>query len=246
MSDRLHGKRILVTGAANGIGRAAVERFCAQGAHVIATDRDPEALKQVASVTSCSSHVLDVRDAAAILDLAQSVGDVDGLLLAAGYVAVGNILDCTEEEWASSFDINVTGMFRLIRALLPRMVTRHTGSIVTVASVAGSITAVAERSVYSATKAAVIGLTKSVAKDFIGQGIRANAICPGTIETPSMMERMRATTNYEDTRRQFMARQPMGRFGHATEIADLAVYLMSEESAFTTGQVHVIDGGWTM
>jgi 2-keto-3-deoxy-L-fuconate dehydrogenase len=246
MADRLLDKRIVVTGAAQGIGRAAVERCCEEGARVIAVDRQQAGLQTLAAATGCDVVVLDVADRVATERFASALSAVDGLLCGAGVVAVGNILESTEEEWATSFDVNVTSIYRLVRGILPGMVARRRGSIVTVASVAGCITAVADRSVYSATKAAVVGLTKSVAKDFIGCGIRANAICPGTIESPSLIERMRATADYDATRAQFIARQPMGRFGCAREVADLAVYLLADESAFTTGQVHVIDGGWTM
>jgi len=246
MARRLLEKRIVVTGAAQGIGRAAVERFCEEGAWVIAVDRQGSALQNLAAATGCDAYVLDVSDRPGTERFLGSLGAVDGLLCAAGVVAVGTVLESTEQDWDTSFEVNVTSIYRMIRGILPGMLARQRGSIVTIASVAGCITAVADRSVYSATKAAVVGLTKSVAKDFIGYGIRANAICPGTIESPSLVERMRASADYETTRAQFTARQPMGRFGLAREVADLAVYLVSDESNFTTGQTHVIDGGWTM
>jgi 2-keto-3-deoxy-L-fuconate dehydrogenase len=246
MNGRLQQQRLLVTGAAQGIGRATVERCVEEGAHVIAVDRQAEGLASLTAATGCVSHVLDVTDRAAVEGFAASLAALDAIILAAGYVAVGTILDCEEDAWTRSFDINVTGMYRMIRGVLPAMVRRRRGSIVTVASVAGCITAVADRCVYSATKAAVVGLTKSVAKDFVAHGIRCNAICPGTVESPSLRERMAASGDADAVRQQFVARQPMGRFGTAREIADLAVYLACDESAFITGQTHVIDGGWTM
>ncbi len=242
MGQRLAGKTALITAAGQGIGRAIAEVFVQQGAAVIATDINEVAL---AELDGCRTHRLDVRSLAEITAVSKEVGAVDVLVNCAGIVANGNILDSTEEDWTTSFDINVTSMFRLIRATLPGMIERGGGSIVNISSVAGSIKGVPNRCIYGTTKAAIIGLTKSVAADFISRGIRCNAICPGTVATPSLEARLRATGDYAAARAAFIQRQPMGRFGEAGEVAALAVYLASDESAFTTGQCHIIDGGWT-
>ncbi len=236
---RLAGKTALITGAGAGIGRAAAELFAAEGATVWATDRDAIA------VDGCRTARLDVLDPAAIGAVFAEAGPLDILFNCAGMVAGGTILDCSEADWSRSFDLNVTAMFRTIRAALPAMIAKGGGSIVNMASVASSITGVPNRFAYGASKAAVIGLTKHVAVDFVGKGIRCNAICPGTVDTPSLNDRLRATGAYEKARADFEARQPMGRLGKAEEIAALALYLASDESSFTTGQIHVIDGGWT-
>ncbi|MBO9623845.1 MAG: SDR family oxidoreductase [Sphingomonas sp.] len=243
MSGRLAGKTALITGAAQGIGRASAELFLAEGAIVWATDRNLDAL---AGLEGCTLRALDVLDPAAIEAVIAEAGPLDALFNCAGVVAGGTILDCSEEDWNFSFDLNVTALFRTIRAALPAMLASGGGSIVNMASVASSITGVPNRFAYGASKAAVIGLTKAVAADYVAQGIRCNAICPGTIDTPSLQQRLHATGNYEQARHDFEARQPMGRLGKAEEIAALALYLASEESAFTTGQIHVIDGGWTI
>lgn len=240
--QRLAGKTALITAAGQGIGRAIAQMFAKQGAFVIATDIDEAALSEL---SGCHARRLDVRSPAEIAAIGKVVGAVDVLVNCAGIVANGSILDSTEDDWATSFDINVTSMFRLIRATLPGMIERGGGSIVNISSVAGSIKGVPNRCIYGATKAAVIGLTKSVAADFISRGIRCNAICPGTVATPSLDARLRATGDYEAAKAAFIQRQPMGRFGEAGEVAALAVYLASDESAFTTGQCHIIDGGWT-
>jgi 2-keto-3-deoxy-L-fuconate dehydrogenase len=242
MAGRLAGKRAVVTAAAQGIGRAAAELFAREGAEVIATDIDEAKLREVAG----SSHRrLDVTNAEAIVAFADEVGAVDVLFNCAGYVHHGTILDCTEEQWDFAFDLNVRAMYRLTRALLPGMLGRGGGSIVNMSSVASSVKGVPNRFVYGASKSAVIGLTKSVAIDFVAKGIRCNAICPGTVETPSLEDRMRAQGDYATARQAFIARQPMGRLGTAAEIAALALYLASDESGYTTGGVHVIDGGMT-
>jgi 2-keto-3-deoxy-L-fuconate dehydrogenase len=173
-------------------------------------------------------------------------GRIDILFNCAGFVASGSILDCSEEEWARSLDLNVTSMFRLTRAVLPQMIARRNGSIINMSSVASSIKGVTNRCAYSMTKAAVIGLTKSIAADFVTKGIRCNAICPGTVDTPSLHQRLQATGDYEASLRAFVARQPMARLGSASEIAAMALYLASDESVFTTGQCHVVDGGWSL
>lgn len=242
MAGRLEGKIALITGAAQGIGRAAAELFAAEGATVWATDIDAE---QLATLTGVRARVLDVTDPAAIGEAAREIGRVDVLFNCAGYVHSGTILDCGEADWARSFDLNVTAMYRMIRAFLPAMIGGGAGSIVNVASVASSIKGVPNRLAYGASKAAVIGLTRAVAADHVAQGIRCNAICPGTIETPSLRERLAATGDYDAALAAFTSRQPMGRLGRAEEIAELALYLASDASSFTTGAEHVIDGGWT-
>lgn len=242
MAGRLAGKRAVVTAAAQGIGRSSAELFAREGAEVIATDIDTEKL---ALVAGCAHERLDVMDPDAIQAFASRVGQVDVLFNCAGYVHHGTILDCTEEQWDFAFDLNVRAMYRLTRALLPGMLTRGAASIVNMSSVASSVKGVPNRFVYGASKAAVIGLTKAIAMDFVAKGIRCNAICPGTVETPSLDERIRAQGDYAAARQAFIARQPMGRIGTADEIAALALYLASDESSYTTGGVHVIDGGMT-
>ena len=242
MTGRLKDKIALVTGAGQGIGRAAVELFAAEGATVWATDVNAE---QLATIAGVRARVLDVTDPAAIADAAREVGRLDVLFNCAGYVHSGTILDCGEADWARSFDLNVTAMYRMIRAFLPAMIAGGGGSIVNMASVASSIKGVPNRLAYGASKAAVIGLTRAVAADHVAQGVRCNAICPGTIETPSLKQRLAATGDYEAALAAFTSRQPMGRLGRAEEIAELALYLASDASSFTTGAEHVIDGGWT-
>ncbi len=244
MTSRLAGMRAIVTAGAQGIGRASVERFTAEGARVVALDIDAQALAELQESCGCETRVLDLTNAGAIAAFARDAGNVDVLFLCAGYVASGNILECQELDWCRSFDLNVTAMYRMIRALLPRMLERGRGSIITMSSVASSLRGVPNRFAYGTTKGAVIGLTKAIATDFVAKGIRCNAICPGTVETPSLVERMHATGNYENARAAWIARQPMGRLGKAAEIAELALYLASDESAFTTGQCHIVDGGW--
>jgi len=243
MTGRLAGKTAFITAAGQGIGRASAELFRDQGARVIATDRD-EAL--LADLAGCTSRRLDVTDKAAIDALATELGAVDVLLNCAGYVHNGTILECDEAAWAASNDLNVTSMFRICKAFLPAMLANGGGSIVNVASVAGSVKGVVNRFAYGTTKAAVIGLTKAIAADFVTKGIRCNAVCPGTVATPSLDQRLHAQGDYEKAKAAFIARQPMGRLGTADEIAHLALYLASDESAYTTGQAHVIDGGMVM
>ena len=244
---RLTGKRALVTAAGAGIGRAAAEAFAAEGAEVLATDIDEATLAGLAGMKTAR---LDVRDAAAVAALVAGKGPFDVLMNAAGYVGHGTILDCDEEDWAFSVDLNLTAMYRLTRAVLPGMLATGGGSIVNVASAVGSIQAAPNRFVYGATKAGVIGLTKSVAADFVAQGVRCNAICPGTVDTPSLAVRMETLGKtlpggVDEARRLFLARQPSGRLGTAAEVAALAVYLAGDEAAFTTGAAIVIDGGWS-
>jgi 2-keto-3-deoxy-L-fuconate dehydrogenase len=240
-SERLGGKTALVTAAGSGIGRASALAFSAAGARVFAVDIDGAALKTLAG---CDVHVLDVRDPQAIGAFAASVGRVDVLFNCAGSVPGGTILDVTPAQWDAAFDLNVTSMYHMIRAFLPGMIAARRGSIINMSSVASSITGVPDRCAYGTTKAAVIGLTKSVAADFVAQGIRCNAICPGTVDTPSLQSRLHAHGDYAKTRAEFEARQPMGRLGKPEEIAALALHLASDESGFTTGQIHIIDGGW--
>jgi 2-keto-3-deoxy-L-fuconate dehydrogenase len=241
MSKRLDGKVALVTAAARGIGRATAERFAAEGARVIATDRDLDALD---GIVGCETCALDVTDGAAVTALAAEIGRIDVLANVAGIVHAGTILDCSEAEWDQAIAINMTAMYRTVRAFLPAMLAGGGGAIVNVSSIASSVKGIPNRFAYGATKAGVIGLTKAVAADFVGQGIRCNAICPGTIDTPSLQQRLHDTGDYAAAQAAFIARQPMGRLGRAEEIAALALYLASDEAAFTTGAVHVIDGGW--
>ena len=247
MSGRLSGKHALVTAAGAGIGRATALAFAEAGATVLATDiHEGNLASLAASHPSIRTHVLDVTDDSAIRALAASTERVDVLFNCAGYVHAGTILDTDDASWRRSFAINVDSMFHLCRAVLPGMLSRGAGSIVNMSSVASSIKGVPNRFAYGATKAAVIGLTRSIAADYVSAGIRCNAICPGTVKTPSLGERVRALGGDEQAAWQsFTARQPMGRLGTPEEIAALAVYLASDESSFTTGTVHVVDGGWS-
>lgn len=244
MPDRLKGKRAFVTAAAVGIGRACAVAFAREGATVIATDIDEKNLALLSKDGVSDVARLDVRDTAAVEAMAKHVGKVDILLNAAGFVHHGTVLDCSDTDWDFSFDLNVKSMHRTLRAFLPGMLDAGQGSIINIASAAGVFKAAPNRYVYGATKAAVAGLTRAVAADYITKGIRCNCICPGTIETPSMLGRAAALG--EGGREMFVSRQPMGRLGTADEIASLAVYLASDESAFTTGVAHIIDGGWTL
>jgi 2-keto-3-deoxy-L-fuconate dehydrogenase len=241
---RLSGKVCVVTAAGQGIGRASALAMHREGGRVIATDINSKTLAELAA-QGLETRLLNVRDAAAVAGFAASLPETDVLFNCAGFVANGTILDCTEEDWAFSLDLNVTAMFRMCKAFLPGMIARGGGSIVNMASAVGSIIAAPNRFVYGVTKAGVIGLTKAVAADMVTKGIRCNAICPGTVESPSLDERLRATGDYEAARKAFVARQPMGRMATADEIANLVVYLASDESSFTTGHAHVIDGGWS-
>ncbi|HEX5207934.1 MAG TPA: SDR family oxidoreductase [Steroidobacteraceae bacterium] len=245
-SPALQGKTALITAAAQGIGRASALALAAAGARVIATDIDEEklaALREQPGIEICG---LNVRDASSVAAAVALAGIVDVLFNCAGFVHHGTVLECTEEELDLAYDLNLKGMVRTIRAVLPGMLAKGAGSIINMSSVASSIKGVPVRCVYGLTKAAVIGLTKSVAADFVSRGIRCNAICPGTVETPSLEGRLKAQgstqEDYEKTRAAFVARQPIGRIGRPEEIADLVVYLAS--ASYTTGQVHIVDGGW--
>jgi 2-keto-3-deoxy-L-fuconate dehydrogenase len=238
---RLAGKTALVTAAAQGIGRATAELFRREGARVIAADID---LDKLSTLDGCETRRLDARDALAITSLSKELGAVDVLFNCVGYVHAGNILECDEAAWRDSIDLNMTPMYRVIRAFLPAMLAAGGASIINVASVA-AVRGVPGRFAYMATKAAIVGITKSTALDFVARGIRCNAICPGTVDTPSLHERMAATGDYQTARSAFIARQPMGRLGTPEEVAALALYLASDESRFMTGQLHLLDGGWT-
>ena len=249
MTARLQGKIALLTAAGQGIGRATAEAFVREGATVIATDINQAQLDALKEATGCAIRRLDVTDGAAITALVDDIGPVDILFNCAGFVDGGTILECDEVGFDFSFDLNVRAMYRLIRALLPPMLAAGKGSIINVASAASSIKGVPNRFVYTATKAAVIGMTKSIAADFITRGIRCNAICPGTVESPSLRQRIAAQAEASgqtlaQVEAAFIGRQPMGRLGTTAEIASLAVYLASDESAFTTGTAQLIDGGW--
>jgi len=243
---RLKGKKCVVTAAGQGIGAATARAFAKEGATVWATDVDEGKLKALAGVPGVKTHRLDVLDKAAIDALAGQTGAIDVLFNCAGFVHHGSILEATDEQWQFAFDLNVRSMFWTIQAFLPGMVGKGSGSIVNMSSAASSVKGAALRFVYGTTKAAVIGLTKSVAVDYVGKGIRCNAICPGTVQTPSLDERIGALGGGPDARQFFLQRQPTGRFGSAEEIAALAVYLASDEAGFTTGTVNVVDGGWSV
>ncbi|KQT47376.1 NAD(P)-dependent oxidoreductase [Aureimonas sp. Leaf454] len=242
MTD-LSGQTILVTAAGQGIGRASAEAIAAAGGQVVATDINEAALAELSGLANIRTARLDVLDRAAVEALVAEIGTVDGLFNCAGVVHGGSILETSDADLDFAFDLNVKAMVRTIQAVLPGMLERGQGAIVNMASVASSVKAVPNRFAYSATKAAVIGLTKSVSADFVGRGIRCNAICPGTVESPSLQQRLSAGGDYEGARAAFIARQPIGRIGQPAEIADLVVYLLG--ATYTTGHIHIVDGGWT-
>lgn len=247
MAGQLEGRIAVVTAAAQGIGKASAERLAREGARVIATDINIDALKALAG---CEARLLDVTNDEAVRQFATEIGDIDILFNCAGFVHSGTILECDAKDWAFSFDLNVTSMYRTIRAFLPGMLSKGGGSIINMASAASSVKGVPNRFAYGASKAAVIGLSKSVAADYVKQGVRCNAICPGTIESPSLHQRMEAQAkasgqSITEVQNAFVARQPVGRVGRADEIAALVAYLASDDAAFTTGTIHIIDGGWS-
>lgn len=244
MSGRLKGKRAFVTAASAGIGRACAIAFAREGAHVYASDINESAFDDLKKAGVAETFKLDVLSTEAVNEAAKRIGTIDILLNAAGFVHHGTVLECSDKDWDFSFDLNVKSMHRTIKAFLPAMLAAGGGSIVNIASAAGVLKAAPNRYVYGATKAAVAALTRAVAADFITKGVRCNCICPGTIETPSMLGR--ASAQGPDGMKNFVARQPLGRLGTAEEIAMLAVYLASDESSFTTGGAHVADGGWTL
>jgi 2-dehydro-3-deoxy-L-fuconate 4-dehydrogenase len=243
---RLAGKKTLITAAGQGIGRTTAELWAAEGAQVIASDINDDALAELDAIDGITALKLDVTDADAVQAAVADMGTLDTLFNCAGFVANGTILDCAEKDWDFSFDLNVKAMYRLIKLTLPAMLDNGGGSIINMSSVASSIKGVPNRFAYCASKAAVIGMTKSIAADYVTRGVRCNAICPGTVDSPSMHGRLRATGDYEKALSDFIARQPMGRIGTPEEIAALALYLASDDSAFTTGQTHAIDGGWSI
>ena len=245
MTGRLDGKKIIVTAAAQGIGRACVEAFQTEGATVIATDINETELAGLKHLPNIETRMLNVLNRDEISKIAEELGTVNVLFNCAGFVHHGSILNCDETEWDFSFELNVKAQYRMIRAFLPGMLSNGGGSIINMASVCSSVKGIVQRAVYGASKAAVIGLTKSVSADYLSDGIRCNCICPGTVQSPSLDERINAFDDPVQARKDFIARQPLGRLGSATEIAAIAVYLASEESAYTTGQPFIMDGGIT-
>jgi 2-keto-3-deoxy-L-fuconate dehydrogenase len=244
MSQDLTGKTVLITAAGQGIGRASAIAFQQAGAAVHATDINTDALAQLTAETGIATHKLNVLDEATVNALVSEIGQIDVLFNCAGFVHAGSILEMKDADLEFALDLNVKAMIRTIRAVLPGMLERRDGSIINMASVASSIKGVPNRFAYGVTKAAVIGLTKSVAADYVAQGVRCNAICPGTVESPSLQDRMKAQGDYETARAAFISRQPMGRLGSPEEIAELAVYLAG--ATYTSGQAYAIDGGWTI
>jgi 2-keto-3-deoxy-L-fuconate dehydrogenase len=246
MTGRLSGKTALITAAGQGIGRASAEAFAAEGAHVIATDINDATLAELGEISGITARKLNVLDADAIAPAAAEIGAVDVLFNCAGFVHHGTVLECDEDAFEFSMGLNVKAMYRMIRAFLPAMLAAGGGSIINMASVSSNLKGIPNRFVYGTSKAAVIGLTKSVAADYIRQGIRCNAICPGTVQSPSLDDRINAFDDPVQARKDFIARQPLGRLGTADEIAAMALYLAGDESAYTTGQAMIVDGGITL
>jgi 2-keto-3-deoxy-L-fuconate dehydrogenase len=246
VGDRLKGKRAFITAAGQGMGRAAAIAFAAEGATVWATDVNAEALRSLEGTQGVTTRVLDVTDSAAVTRVAKEAGDVDVLFNCAGIVHHGTIMECSEEDWDRSFDLNIKSMYRVTRAFLPGMLKREKGSIINMASVASSLRGLPNRLAYGTTKAAVIGFTKAIAADYVKQGIRCNAVCPGTVDTPSLQGRINAFADPAQARKDFIARQPMGRLATADDITPLLLYLASDESSFATGVAFSVDGGMTI
>jgi len=245
ISTRLSGKTAFVTAAGQGIGLQVATMFAENGAQVVATDINEELLQRI-DHPNITVMQLDVTDRDAVNKSIAAAGSLDVLFNCAGYVHAGTVLECSEEDWDFSENLNVRSMFYTITAVLPGMIDAGGGSIINMSSVVSSMKGVPNRFIYHVTKAAVLGLTKSIATDFIDKGIRCNAICPGTVDSPSLHDRLRATGDYDKAMGDFISRQPLGRFGYTQEIGHLALYLASDESAFTTGHAHAIDGGWAM
>ena len=246
MTNRLAGKRILVSAAGQGIGRASALSMAAEGASVLATDINEAALKELAGTPGIETRRLDVTDDQAVADIVASMDRIDVLFNCAGFVHQGSIFETSDKDWDFSFRINVRAMWKMMAAALPRMVDHGGGSIINVSSVCSSIKGLPNRFVYGTTKAAVIGMTKSVAADFVTKGIRCNAVCPGTVDTPSLGDRMKQLGDVDEARKMFLARQPTGRLATAEEIAPIVIYLASDESRFATGQAFSVDGGITI
>jgi len=241
--ERLSGKSILVTGAGQGIGHASVLAMAREGARVVATDKDPALVEKLSELRGVTGRVMDVTDNRRVQEVAREFPTVDAIFNCAGYVSEGTILDCSEEEWGKTQDINATGIYRVVKAFLPGMLARRSGSIVNMSSMASTVKGIPNRFAYSASKAAILGITKAVAIDFIREGIRCNAVCPGIVDSPSLRERLSRMDDPEKALDAFAARQPMGQLGMPEDIAPLIVYLVSDESAFVTGCIYSIDGG---
>jgi 2-keto-3-deoxy-L-fuconate dehydrogenase len=243
--NRLNGKHVVMTAAGQGIGRACAERMAREGARVVATDINADLVAELNTIDGIEARGLNVLDGEAVKQLAHDLGAVDVLFNCAGIVHAGDILNTHEDEWDLAFALNAKAQFRMIKAFLPAMLDNGGGSIINMSSVAGAITGPANRLAYSASKAAVAGMTRAIATDYVTKGIRCNSICPGTVDSPSLHQRLKDTGDYEGALAAFVARQPMGRIGKPEEIAALVAYLASDDASFTTGQEHIIDGGWT-